>query len=113
MTFHTYTLSDPDFIHQHAVDAFAAQEADERTQPIKLVFALAGLHFAVDRSWTEREVQDFDLKMARHKRRWPKTQIPVDRGLICIEEVLRVKGLHEKKDLRLMQSSMGGLCADS
>jgi hypothetical protein len=31
-----YTLghSDPGFIHQHVVDAWAAQHADERTKPI-------------------------------------------------------------------------------
>ena len=39
-----YTLAhrDPSFIHQHVVDAFAAQHADEKTKPIKLTFALVG-----------------------------------------------------------------------
>jgi hypothetical protein len=41
-----YTLShrDTSFIHQHVVDAFAAQTADERTKLIGLAFALIGLY---------------------------------------------------------------------
>jgi hypothetical protein len=37
-----YTLSHGghEFVHQHAVDAWAAQHADERTRPIGLTFAL-------------------------------------------------------------------------
>ena len=40
-----YTLARGDlaFIHQHVVDAWAAQHADERTKPIGLTFALVGL----------------------------------------------------------------------
>jgi hypothetical protein len=34
---------DPSFIHQYVVDAFAAQQADEQTKPMKLTFALVGL----------------------------------------------------------------------
>jgi hypothetical protein len=36
-----YTLAhrSPAFIHQHAVDTFAAQTASERTKPIALAFA--------------------------------------------------------------------------
>lgn len=39
-----YTLAhgDPAFIHQHVVDAWAAQHADEETKPIALTFALVG-----------------------------------------------------------------------
>jgi hypothetical protein len=47
-----YTLSHPDtvyFIHQHAVDAFAAQTADENTKPIKLTFGLIGLYLFLEK----------------------------------------------------------------
>jgi hypothetical protein len=39
-----YTLAHPDpaFLHQHVVDAWAAQHADERTKPIGLTFVLIG-----------------------------------------------------------------------
>ncbi len=41
-----YTLSHPDpaFIHQHAVDAFTAQNANAGSKPISITFALIGLY---------------------------------------------------------------------
>jgi hypothetical protein len=49
-----YTLShaDPSFIHQHVVDAFAAQHADDRTKPITLTFALVGLYLHAERGFS-------------------------------------------------------------
>ena len=44
LCYYTLTLGDPAFIHQHVVDAFAAQQADEQTKPIKVTFALVGLY---------------------------------------------------------------------
>ena len=35
-------LGDERFVHQHVVDAWMAQHADERTRPISLTFALVG-----------------------------------------------------------------------
>jgi hypothetical protein len=45
----SYTLArrDAEFIHQHVVDAYMAQRADERTKPIALTFALVGLYLTV------------------------------------------------------------------
>jgi hypothetical protein len=42
-----YTLAhaDPSFIHQHVVDAFTVQHADERAKPIALTFAPIGRRF--------------------------------------------------------------------
>jgi hypothetical protein len=66
--FHTlafYTLAHPDpaFIHQHAVDAFAAQSADEETRPITLVFALVGLYLLMEKGYSGREVQRAHMRM--------------------------------------------------
>ena len=86
-----YTLSHPDprFIHQHAVDAFAAQTADENSKPIKLAFALIGLFLHFEKDYSGREVQRAHMKMARHKRAWPRFRPPLDRGRITIASVLR------------------------
>lgn len=45
---YTLTRGDPGFIHQHVVDAFTAQHADETTEPITLTFALVGLYPRVE-----------------------------------------------------------------
>ncbi len=46
---YTLTHPGPTFLHQHVVDAFAAQRADGDTKPIALTFALVGLYLAVER----------------------------------------------------------------
>ena len=44
----TLTLGDPEFIHQHVVDAFAAQDANLGDKPIRLTFALVGLYLLIE-----------------------------------------------------------------
>ena len=48
-----YTLAhgDPAFLHQHIVDAWAAQHADDRTKPIGLTFALVGLYLHLEKGY--------------------------------------------------------------
>ncbi|MGH8092329.1 MAG: DUF5946 family protein [Chthoniobacterales bacterium] len=85
---YTLTRGDGAFIHQHVVDAFAAQTADESTAPIKLTFALVGLYLHVERQFTGREVQHAHMQIARHKRAWPAFVLPCDRGSITAADVL-------------------------
>ena len=40
LAFYTLELRDPDFIHQHIVDAWAVQHAETDTKPIAIVFGL-------------------------------------------------------------------------
>src|SRR6266404_5784085 len=85
-----YTLAhrDPSFIHQHVVDAFAAQHADEQTKPIKLTFALVGLHLHVEKQFSGREVQRVHMGLARRKRAWPSFALPHERGSMTVADVL-------------------------
>jgi len=85
-----YTLErgGADFIHQHVVDAWAAQQADERTKPIGLTFALVGLHLHVDRGFTGRQVQRVHVQLGRRKRRWPSFALPADRGSVTARQVV-------------------------
>ena len=55
-----YTLAHPDkdyFIHQHIVDAFQAQTADEHSKPIAIIFSLAGLYLSAEKGYSGRTVQ--------------------------------------------------------
>ncbi|MCE1253571.1 MAG: DUF5946 family protein [Anaerolineae bacterium] len=85
-----YTLahSDSSFIHQHVVDAFAAQTADKNTKPIKLTFALAGLYLHVEKQFSGRQVQLAHMKMGQEKQQWPVLSLPADRGVITVANVL-------------------------
>jgi hypothetical protein len=87
-----YTLAhgDETFIHQHVVDAFAAQDADEDDRPIRLTFALVGLYLHVERGFSGRQVQLAHMALARRRRAWPAFPLPPDRGRITAADVLAV-----------------------
>jgi len=85
-----YTLQrgDAAFIHQHVVDAFAAQQADANTKPIKITFALVGLYLLIEKRWTGKQAQRAHMQMARRKHAWPTFALPRDRGAITPMDVL-------------------------
>src|SRR5262245_25864803 len=85
---YTLTHGGAAFIHQHVVDAFAAQSADEHARPIGVTFALVGLYLHVERAFTGRQVQRTHMLMARRKRSWPAFILPDERGAITARTVL-------------------------
>lgn len=88
LSYYTLAHSDPAFIHQHVVDAYAAQNADENTKPITLAFALIGLYLYLDQNWTGREVQKAHMKLAHQRKEWPTFDTPDDRGKVTVADVL-------------------------
>ena len=99
-----WTMSNPgrDFIHQHVVDTWKAQTADESTRPIGVVFSLAGLYLHVERGFTGRQVQEAHMKMAKSREPWPRLPLPSFRGEMTASDVLaapegasREKAIHE------------------
>ena len=85
---YTWSRGDTTFIHQHAVDAFAAQNADDETPPIKLAFALIGLYLLIERRRTGREIQRVHGQLAQRKDSWPRFAIPTDRGGFTVADVM-------------------------
>src|SRR5437660_5267385 len=88
-----YTLMHGDltFIHQHVVDAWMAQHADERTRPIGLTFALVGLYLHLQRGFSGRQVQRAHMFLGRRKRAWPSFPLPEGRGSLTAAEVIAAK----------------------
>jgi hypothetical protein len=87
-----YTLAhrDPSFIHQHVVDAFTAQHADEQTKPIAVTFALVGLYLHIEKQLSGSQVQRAHMDLARQKRPWPAFPLPVARGSMTAADVMAV-----------------------
>jgi hypothetical protein len=85
-----YTLQhgDPAFIHQHVVDAFAAQHATRESKPINVAFSLAGLYLHVEKGFSGRQVQRAHMQLARRKRTWPTFELPRDRGTVTVVDVM-------------------------
>jgi hypothetical protein len=91
-----------DFIHQHVVDTWKAQMADESSKPIGVVFSLAGLYLHVERGFTGRQVQEAHMKMAKSRDPWPRLPLPAFRGemkpsdvLAATEAAAREKAIHD------------------
>ena len=78
----------PEFLHQHVVDAWAAQQADENTKPIGLTFALVGLYLHIEKGFSGRLVQCAHMDLAKRKRSWPSFPLPSERGTITACEVM-------------------------
>ncbi|MEM6720158.1 MAG: DUF5946 family protein [Bacteroidota bacterium] len=98
-----YTFAQPRayFIHQHVVDAYAVQEADETTKPIKIVFGLVGLYLYLEKGFSGKEVQLFHMKMAKRKIEWPKIVLPEERDEITVLDVLATPDAEKDKKIRL------------
>ena len=86
-----YTLSHTDsnyFIHQLIVDAYTAQNADENTKTISLVFAVVGLYLLIEKGYTGRQIQEAHITLSKHKEFLPEIELPTKRGGITIINVL-------------------------
>ena len=85
-----YTLShpDPSFLHQHVVDAYAAQYASEGSKTIQIVFALVGLYLYLEKGFSGKKVQQAHMQLAKRRRNWERPALPADRGAIGIVDVL-------------------------
>jgi hypothetical protein len=86
-----YTLSHGDafFIHQVAVDAYAAQHAGPASKPITVAFALVGLCLLLERGHTGKAVQRAHMRLAARSKRWPSFDPPAHRGSVTVSDILR------------------------
>jgi hypothetical protein len=96
LSFYTLSLGDTAFLHQHVVDAFAAQNATPASKPIQVVFALIGLYLHLERNYTGREVQRAHMRLGTPRRNWTLPQLPESRGAIRVSDVLAAPAGHER-----------------
>ena len=99
LCYYTLAHGDPAFIHQHVVDAFAAQTADENTKPIKITFALVGLYLHVEKQFSGRQVQLAHMKLGREKEAWPVFQLPKERGAVTVTNVIAAPAGAERDEM--------------
>ena len=86
---YTLTHGDASFIHQHVVDAFAAQHATPTSKPIGVAFALVGLYLHLERGYTGRAVQRAHMRLARKRKQWPIFDPPARPGGLTAVDVMR------------------------
>lgn len=98
LTGYTVTLRDEAFIHQHLVDAYAAQHVDEGRPSIGPAFALIGLYLAVERGYTGKQVQHMHMLLARRSKTWPTFTPPAHVGATTALDVLSATPENERDD---------------
>jgi hypothetical protein len=86
---YTLTLGDAEFIHQLAVDAYAATHVLVGSKPITAVFAVVGLYLVNERGYTGRQAQLAHMRMARTPKQWPRLQPPDVRASMTVWDVLQ------------------------
>jgi Family of unknown function (DUF5946) len=101
LAYYTLGLKDNNFIHQHLVDVYTVQNANQNTKPISLTFALMGLYLLIEEGYTGRAIQKFHAKMSNDKQDWVLFPIPNYLGNITIDDViLAAEG--EQRNLMLL-----------
>ena len=85
---YTLTHKDSSFIHQHVVDAYAAQNADVHSKPITVFFALVGLYLHVERDFTGKQVQIEHTHLGQQRRQWPRLSAPLQKGCVTVSNVM-------------------------
>jgi hypothetical protein len=85
-----YTISTGDerFIHQHVVDAYAAQHAAENPKPIATTAALIGLHLFAEKGWTGRDAQRAHMELGNRMKEWPAFAPPREPARVNVATVL-------------------------
>lgn len=79
------------FIHQLAVDTYAAQHVREHTRPIGVAFALIGLYLACERGASGRQVQHMHQLLARRATTWPRFVPPAQAGTVTVLAVVQAR----------------------
>jgi hypothetical protein len=102
LTAYTVTRGDPTFIHQHLVDAYAAQHAGGPSKPISVAFGLIGLYLACEKGYTGRQVQHMHMLLANRSKAWPTFTRPQRTGALTVRDVFHAQA-GDERDATLMR----------
>lgn len=90
-------LRDPEFIHQHVVDAFVVQHAGPGSKPMAIVFGLVGLYLYIEKGYTGRQVQRAHRELAGKRRSWTAPAVPENpRATTGVADVLAARAGAER-----------------
>jgi len=94
LTVWTLSLRDREFVHQHVVDAWALQHADENSKAIAVPFTLLGMYLHLEKGYTGKEVQIAHMMLGQPhgrgpgRKNWPRFELPKDRGKMTALDVM-------------------------
>ncbi len=94
---YTVAKQDPEFIHQHVVDTYAAQHGGGSTRNITVAFGLIGLYLALEKGYTGKQVQKAHMRIAEVRKVWPRLEPPLRPAVLTVMDVLQA-GTDGEKD---------------
>ncbi len=98
LSYYTISHPSPSFVHQHIVDAYTAQYADENTKTIGISFALIGLYLYIEKNYNGKEVQKAHMQLAKKRKNWPSSDLPKQRGTMTVSDVLAAPAGRERDE---------------
>jgi Family of unknown function (DUF5946) len=93
---YTVAKQDREFIHQHVVDAYAAQHAGGTTRNITVAFGLIGLYLALENGFTGKQVQQAHIRIARIRKDWIRLEPHKKPAALTVMDVLMATDGPEK-----------------
>lgn len=106
LTAYTLSLQDAEFIHQFAVDTYAAQHAGAQLKPIGLTFALVGLYLACEYNYTGKQVQKAHTLLAATSKQWPRWPLPTEKATLTVLDVLNAPEPERAQALKQWQQAV-------
>ncbi|MFN8341579.1 MAG: DUF5946 family protein [Cyclobacteriaceae bacterium] len=97
LTAYSLSLGDPYFIHQIAVDTYAAQHHLESFAAVRTNFALIGLCLVVEHGYTGRQVQQVHMELP--KQAWPVCVNSSPIGSVTVKDVIDCTAGMERFDI--------------
>lgn len=85
---YTLALGDSEFIHQHVVDAYAAQHITQHTKPISQCAALVGLYLFAEQGYTGRQVQQGHMALGNAMKQWELLAVPAESARLTVCDVI-------------------------
>lgn len=98
LAFYTLSHKGNDFIHQHLVDAYTIQNANENSKSIAIIYSLAGIYLHVVKNYTGKEVQQAHIEMSKKSKVFPEIKLPEYRGAITISDIIKIDNPAEKDE---------------
>ena len=88
LTGYTVARNDPGFMHQHLVDAYAAQHANDAQPTIRVAFALVGLYLTFEQGAMGKQAQHMHMLLAQRSKQWPRFPRPARTGSLTVLDVM-------------------------
>ena len=106
LSYYTLSLHDDYFIHQLAVDAYAAQHSGKKVKAISTAFALVGLYLFNKKNYSGRQVQLAHIEMANKSKIWLRFMTPKEKTWMTVKDVIESSDNNKNEAIKKWNQSV-------